>query len=203
MNDELHDLLASPVQARGWLDASLRAAGTLRLAVNGTSMLPLLRPDDAVWIEPLDPDQARCGDIVTVWRRGTLITHRLISRRDEHWITKGDNCRLPDPTADTATIVGRVTCVERDGVRIHMRAWRWVVLQRGIAMLSRLEGWGYRIHQRATDHPWLSLCTSCLPIQLATLPWRLPLRGLVQLALASHQLAAAPASHSHHPSTES
>lgn len=68
---------AEPASVRS-LDAGISkpegaSAPLLRLRVRGDSMVPLLRPGDAVWVEPVMPSALKWGGLVVVQREGSWI----------------------------------------------------------------------------------------------------------------------------------
>jgi len=110
----------------------------LRTAVRGFSMAPFIRDGDVVTIEPLgaDPD---VGDVVALAfpENGRMALHRVVERRGDLWLVRGDNCLRPDGVFERAAFVGRVARVQRGGRDVHLgldehAAW--------IAALSR-RGW--------------------------------------------------------------
>ncbi|HEY0733865.1 MAG TPA: S24/S26 family peptidase [Herpetosiphonaceae bacterium] len=115
-----------------------RGAAT-RLTVTGTSMLPLLRPGDAVWLMPIEPATLRPGDLLLIRQQGVWLTHRLIAVRPPRWQTKGDNNRLADPLVTAAEIEGRIIALERDDRSIDLRRRCWRVTSRLLGQVSRLE----------------------------------------------------------------
>jgi hypothetical protein len=96
------------------------------LHANGSSMLPLIRHGDALWVEYIEPADLRRGDLVLVQRDNRLITHRLVACHQGMLQTRGDNCLALDPPVLAAEILGRVSTIERGRKRIalHSRLWR-------------------------------------------------------------------------------
>lgn len=96
--------------------------GSVRLIcrVNDTSMKPLLVPGQRLLVSlaPFDsPLQA--GDLlVTRDHDGRLVVHRMIGRRGENVITKGDNRLAADPPWSQSEVWGRVVAAEG-----HSGAW--------------------------------------------------------------------------------
>ena len=110
----------------------------LRTGVRGFSMTPFIRDGDVVTIEPLRADPA-VGDVVALAfpDNGRMALHRVVERRGDLWLVRGDNCPQPDGVYGRAAFVGRVARVERGGRDVHLgldehAAW--------IAALSR-RGW--------------------------------------------------------------
>lgn len=122
--------------ARELSASALASGGSLRLRVNGASMLPLLRPGDVVWVEPVEEAALRLGDVVLVRRAADFVTHRLVERTPDEWIAKGDNLAAPDPAVSGQDILGRVYHVERAGRRIEENRSGWKPLNRRIGRLA-------------------------------------------------------------------
>lgn len=108
-----------------------------RLAVTGTSMLPLLRPGDLVVVAP-GAHAYPVGTIV-VFRQGEqLVVHRVVRRwGPEHWLTKGDNGPVDEPIV-AASIIGVVIAADRNGVRWALdhpwwRLWGWLIARQIVA----------------------------------------------------------------------
>lgn len=150
---------SSSVAAYTMLSASLQAGLRVRLLVNGSSMLPLARTHDAVWVEWCDPARLRRGDIIVVRYRDELLTHRLIAVDAHGWHTKGDNCRSIDPPTDRQAIVGYVAAVERDGALIDLRCTKWT-------LLNALLGWS-----GAAERRLLYITYGMAPEAVQRTPW--------------------------------
>lgn len=95
------------------LSDTLRLAGTVRLKVQGTSMLPALWPGDVLTVE------ANCksvmpGDIVVVYRDGRLFVHRAVAQRGSCWIIRGDAMPQNDPPVESQDVLGKVVRVQRE-----------------------------------------------------------------------------------------
>ena len=120
----------------------------LRLRVRGGSMVPLLRPGDVVWVEPVTPSALKRGDLIVVQRQGTWVTHRLVARQGGKWQVKGDNLRHPDPPVTDEAVLGRVVAIERDGLRIDLRELRWQLLNRVLGWIGWVEVCSFAMAQR-------------------------------------------------------
>jgi signal peptidase I len=74
-------------------------AGTLLATVHGTSMLPDIRPGDLLILTGADFNQIEKGDLIAFvpyGNPGLLVTHYVVARRWDGWITKGSNNREMD-----------------------------------------------------------------------------------------------------------
>lgn len=149
-------------------------AGTAtRLLVTGTSMLPLLRPGDAVWLQLIDPAALRPGDLVLIRQQDVLLTHRLIVVGPERWQTKGDNNRLADLLVTAQQIVGQIVAVERGGTSLDLRRRCWPIANRLLARIGQIE------------ERWQQLMRSefRLPAALVAAPFRLVTWAIVGVAV--------------------
>jgi hypothetical protein len=107
--------------------AALRRAGRSALVARGSSMRPVLRDGDTLFVEPLGARDASPGDVVVVWMPGEtpdgdrLVNHRLVScSRGPGGVrvrTKGDAASGIESFVDgrEAEVLGRVVAVGRDG----------------------------------------------------------------------------------------
>ncbi len=94
--------------------ASLRLGGHQLLAVQTASMLPTIRPGDAIVVEPVRASQLHIGDIISYrspQNPHTVITHRLVARnaQTQQLITSGDANTRPDPPVAPSHLIGRAT----------------------------------------------------------------------------------------------
>ena len=91
-------------------------------AASGGSMGERFAAGAAIEIETGAGRTLAVGDVVAVARGDGIVAHRLVhvgsGRRAGHFITKGDNRRLPDRLVHRTAIVGRVTALEVDGAWI-------------------------------------------------------------------------------------
>ena len=110
----------------------------LRLRVAGDSMMPLLRPRDAVIVSPINASQLICGDIIVRYSLD-FVTHRYIRAARGMIYTKGDGRYYLDAPFDPGEIVGRVNIVERSGKRINFDTKRWMAINRLIGCVSRFQ----------------------------------------------------------------
>ena len=100
-------------------DEVLRSSGSLRLQVQGWSMLPSVLPGDILTIERVSAEEVAEGDIVLFGRDRRLVVHRVIGRTGDSGnsslITRGDAMATPDPVVDEKQLLGRVTFIMRNG----------------------------------------------------------------------------------------
>jgi ribosomal protein S18 acetylase RimI-like enzyme len=131
--------LSNPGQGELLL-AMAESGAALRTAVRGFSMQPFIRDKDILTILPIKDMQPSLGDVVAfTWQdTGRLAIHRIIGRKDNGWLIKGDNCPEPDGVVAAESIIGRVCRVERQGKEVHLgigKAGKLIaILNRGKAL---------------------------------------------------------------------
>jgi len=90
---------------------SLRKSGKLRFRVQGTSMMPTIRPGTCVSVRQATPDQVAGGDIILLKTSTGLRLHRVVEIRPGSsgpmFVTRGDNHRHNDQPASAADLLGR------------------------------------------------------------------------------------------------
>lgn len=89
----------------------------VRFRASGDSMEPLIRPEDALHVEPLAGHPPRRGEVVLVLAERGLTAHRVVRRSGTTIVTRGDNAPADDPAVPLSRVVGRVTAIERAGKR--------------------------------------------------------------------------------------
>ena len=82
---------------------------SVRMRVQGESMLPALWPGDIVEIAPCIISGLRAGEIVLAWRDGRLFLHRFVSRCDlGSFLLCGDSMPSPDRPFPQEALLGRL-----------------------------------------------------------------------------------------------
>ena len=112
-----------PAQLVELAAAVIRGSGRLRVGVQGSSMLPSIRPRDVLLVRRCPAHRARVGDIVVFVREGRLFSHRVIRRSGTRLVTRGDALPDPDPPVEPHEMLGRVGRVLR-GSRVLRPARR-------------------------------------------------------------------------------
>jgi signal peptidase I len=98
----------------------LRSSGSLRLQVNGWSMLPAVLPGDTVMVTSATSEEVSEGDIVLFGRNRRLFVHRVANKGvDGRIITRGDAMAHADPPVSEDELLGRVSFVVRNGKLIE------------------------------------------------------------------------------------
>jgi len=114
--------------------------GRACLRVQGSSMLPWVRPGDVVFAERAACDEVRCGDVVLFARDGRLFVHRLVEKRGGHLpeiVTKGDAHRHADSSLSGGDILGRIVWIHRGRKSIHLDSRFHSALAPFLSLLSR------------------------------------------------------------------
>jgi hypothetical protein len=103
------------------LRAVLARGVPFRFQAPGFSMWPFIKDGDAITVAPLSGGLPGQGSVVTFLRpdTGKLVVHRVVGRRDDIFLIRGDNAEEVD-LIPAANILGRVTKVERDGKRVYL-----------------------------------------------------------------------------------
>ena len=146
------------------LGASLLALNkSLRFRARGQSMHPLVRDGDLLTVEPVDVQSRRRGDLVFYRNpRGEAVVHRLVRRLGQGASasieTKGDGLPESDGLVPAPEIFGRVTAIERNGVRIGMRQPGIRLLGLGATLL------GPSSSSRIRAIPWLKALLQKAPV---------------------------------------
>lgn len=109
------------------IDATAVIAGLLAdghgvlFAATGDSMHPLIASGDMLHVVPMTPDGIRIGDVVLATADRGLTAHRVLERRGDLVVMRGDHAALADAPIDSSRIIGRVVALERNGRRKPVR----------------------------------------------------------------------------------
>ena len=100
--------------------AVLDKEASFRFRAQGFSMSPFIKDDDVVTVSPMWSDSPRVGDVVAFVSpyAERLMIHRVLGKKGDHYLTKGDRALEPDGLVPRINILGRVRKVERKGRRI-------------------------------------------------------------------------------------
>ena len=100
----------------------------LRFRAKGGSMSPFIRNGDVVEVAPAEGN-INLGDII-LYRssNGNPVIHRVIQKRKENIITKGDSVPSSDQPLLSRQVLGRVVCIEKNGwhLRLDRRMGRFI-----------------------------------------------------------------------------
>ena len=93
---------------------------SFRFRARGLSMHPFIRDNDVVTVSPPSDGSPRFGNVVAFIQpqTGKLALHRVVGKRHEDCLIKGDAIAEPDGFLPNKGILGYVTKVERDGKEV-------------------------------------------------------------------------------------
>jgi len=102
------------------LRAVLSKGARFRFQAKGLSMSPFIKDGDVVSVAPLSVRPLHLGDVVAFIHQesGKLVLHRLVGKRSDSYLIKGDNKSETDGLTQESNILGYVTKVERDGEKV-------------------------------------------------------------------------------------
>ena len=113
----------------------LHGFGTARIRVQGTSMLPSLRPGDEIELQCVSSRQIEISDVVAYRRDGRLFVHRVVEKNSlQELVTRGDTLPQPDAPVCESELLGLVSAVRRDGENVTFHS---SFAQRATAALFR------------------------------------------------------------------
>lgn len=116
----------------------LRRGASLRIKARGGSMLPFLLDGDVALVMPAAGTEISVGDVICYETPpGRLFLHRVIGRKRERFVAKGDALAFTD-LIDPGQVLGKVVAVQRRGSvkRLDTRIGGW--RNRAIAAVSGL-----------------------------------------------------------------
>lgn len=115
-----------PFVSKRTFEEQLEQQGFLLYGISGTSMMPLLRQKtDVVLIEPIQ-NKIRARDVV-LYRRdnGQYVLHRVLKIRKDDYVICGDHQYHPEYGITERHILGVMTAVIRDGVKLDITDLRY------------------------------------------------------------------------------
>jgi signal peptidase I len=122
------------------ITTALQRRGRISLRVQGTSMLPWVRPGDIARIQEVSAAAIRCGDVVLFRRENRLYVHRIIEKGGSlgaaEFRAKGDAHPTCDGMVAQHELLGRVVRLYRSGRRIDLDAPCQIALGLLISQLS-------------------------------------------------------------------
>jgi signal peptidase len=91
-----------------------------RFQAKGHSMSPFIKDGDIVTISPLTRSSPGLGDVVAFNHpeTGKLFVHRIVLKKRDSYIVKGENAFEADGLIKKGNILGFVTRVERKGKKV-------------------------------------------------------------------------------------
>lgn len=116
------DLLLSGQALVDLLGALLHKGVPARFQAKGFSMSPFIKNSDIVTISPLQGERPGLGEIIAFVHPETkgLCIHRIVRKKNDLYVTKGDNRSETDESVAIESILGFVTGVERDGKQVFL-----------------------------------------------------------------------------------
>ena len=104
------------------LRAVLGKGVPVRFRAKGFSMSPFIKNEDVVTLSPLKDASPSVGDVIALVPQGTdkLCVHRVVGKKGDLWVTKGDNSSEADESVPIESILGFATRVERDGKEVFL-----------------------------------------------------------------------------------
>jgi signal peptidase I len=104
------------------LRAVLGKGVPVRFQAKGFSMSPFIKNGDVVTISPLEDTSPGVGDVIAFVHEGTdrLYVHRVIRKKGEFYIPKGDSILGADGSVSRKDVLGFVTRVERNGKDVFL-----------------------------------------------------------------------------------
>lgn len=77
-------------------DAIFKAVGFRTYSILSGSMEPEIRTGDLAIVKSAKMNQVEPGDVITFKYEGNIVTHRIVEKNEEGFITKGDNNNAED-----------------------------------------------------------------------------------------------------------
>lgn len=99
------------------IEAVHEKGAPFRFKANGYSMTPAIRNGDIITVSPLANLSIKRGDVVAFRHpeRPQMLVHRVLRKKGDHFLIKGDNCPTVDGWIPAENILGLITRVERNG----------------------------------------------------------------------------------------
>jgi hypothetical protein len=133
---EVETVRLSGQEISALLHAVLESGAPFTFRAAGGSMFPFIRDGDQVALSSLHACTPRLGDVVacTIPGGGKLVIHRVVGRRADGYLIRGDAAPHADGWVDEQAILGQVTGVVRRGKKQWLGLGRERVL---VAALTR------------------------------------------------------------------
>ena len=102
------------------LRSVLSKGAFVRFRAKGFSMTPFIKNEDIITLSPLKTVSPNIGDVIAIVLRDAdkLCVHRVVGKRGDRFLTKGDNSSDTDGAVPKDSILGFVTRVERNGKEV-------------------------------------------------------------------------------------
>jgi hypothetical protein len=104
------------------IEAVFAKNALFRFKAKGFSMSPFIRDGDIITLSPASLSPISLGKPVACVCpvRERLLVHRIVGRKGNYYVIKGDNASRPDCAVDKKRILGCVTAIERKGRPIFL-----------------------------------------------------------------------------------
>jgi signal peptidase I len=104
------------------IEAVHEKGAPFRFQARGHSMTPAIRDGDHITLAPLAGLCPGRGDVLAFRHpdRPQMLVHRVLRKKGDRFLIKGDNCSVSDGWIPYANLLGIVTRVERQG---KIRFW--------------------------------------------------------------------------------
>lgn len=96
----------------------IKGKSEIRLASEGISMIPFLQPGDVLYFKKTPFGKISVNDFIGVIKSGKIFTHRVMYKRDNFVISKGDNNQFSDGKISPRQIFGKVYKIHRNKRKI-------------------------------------------------------------------------------------
>lgn len=102
------------------LGALLEQGVSCTFEARGSSMNPFIKNGDLITISPLFCSAPEIGEVVAFRDPADrLLVHRVVGKKRQGYLIKGDNVENPDGVIQSENILGRLTAVRRNGRKIR------------------------------------------------------------------------------------
>ena len=96
--------------------------GSTRIRVQGSSMLPSIRPGDEIEVQPIHFHEIETGEVIAYRRGDRLFAHRVIETDSAgRLLTRGDAMPQADAPISKSEFLGIVTRLNRGGKVVGLR----------------------------------------------------------------------------------
>jgi len=147
LNSSHHQLISNLIESE------LTIGERIQFNVTSNSMQPVLQIGDSIVAEVIPCEDVKPGDIIVIKRSEDFLTHRVISKTERGWLTKGDNNAVLDPPVQKDRFIARVRAVHKTNRLIVFESSRWRWVNRVLARLGELEV-GAFLHHRILGLPF-------------------------------------------------
>jgi len=130
----------------------LSRGNSVRMNIKGNSMSPTIRLGDIVTLRPIRFENIKKGNVVACRINpsdSTLTLHRVIKRKKNFIVTKGDASRYGDPPTTNENIFGKARLIERNGRIINLETRYHHLSSHFIAWFS----WGLAVIKEVLVNP--------------------------------------------------